>query len=129
MLLLVLFKNRKVIPPCKFIYYKSPFKLCSNDELEILVDGRQGNETVVLPRPKYDSKDGKYVYSDVSSTDDFILTDYWPVRMKIMKSSGKMSLTLNRVLVEYTYSDYDSLATGVITIESEDITNVITPLN
>ncbi len=63
-----------------------------------------------------------------SPLQDYIITDYWPVRFKIMRRTGKVLMTLNRVMFEYDL-DMNELEFKNVLVLPSNITNVNSPLD
>ena len=101
----------------------------NDDEILVRIDGRR-KEPKWLPRPSYDKRQGHYILegADSSQGNKYSITDFWPIRFKIYKKSGKIHFTLNRILIEYDYGN-DDLDETAILIQSKHIVNVRTASN
>ena len=100
----------------------------SNDELEVMLDGDDSENTVFLRRPSYDARNGRYVFVSDASLSNYQILQYAPVRMKLITSSNKMHIVLNRIEMTYSYSNED-LNDNSIVIASQHVLSINTPLD
>ena len=102
----------------------------SNDELQVMIEDGQSYRKVWLTRPHYNSIDGRYEYSSddsprsTSNNEGVHIVGYDPMRLKISASTGKLSMTLHRVIVEYKYNE--DLKSSAIDITEAHVTSLIT---
>ena len=111
----------------------------SNDDaiIKVRIDGVR-DEVVTLPQPKYNSNDGKYEFESddgsppcshfLTNQRQYVITDYWPVRMKVLLKSGNFSMTLNRVMMEYELIGNELIESNGLVL-SKHVMNVKTPLD
>ena len=66
-----------------------------DDNLMIRVDNDSGgHDKVVIRRPSFDHDNGSFNYPLPNSSDTYILTQIWPLRMKI-SNNGKVAMVFN----------------------------------
>ena len=69
----------------------------SVNELEVKIDSVvANNDTIKLPRPKYNSVKGTFEYSNLLF-DDYKWISYNPIRLKIRRK-GQIFFTINRIV-------------------------------
>ena len=61
-------------------------------QLHIKIEGEENN--ILLDRPRYDSHDGKFIYPRTSQGGSYLLTQLWPIRIKL-NESGQSSYIIS----------------------------------
>ena len=102
----------------------------AHDELTVMVECDSAL-LITFQRPYYSvhEKHGEYkISSDVSTSHpQYVLKEYWLVRIRIMKKSGNCSFMFNRIKMKFEGYN-DDLNHNNILIRSRFVTKVITPI-
>ena len=119
---------------CSKVWLKKDGKECigyvldeADDEIEVMIE--HSNDRIMLTRPSYSARDGRYSISEAKSTHThgYEFENYWHFRMKL-SNKGNIAYILNRVKFEYDNYNYDDLFDQRILIQSKHICKVITPI-